>query len=214
MVRLILEEGGQRRAFKVNQGKLTIGSSESCTLTIASEDVAENHAELEIAGDVITLRPRKGVLPPMMFGQPVKGERSLTLGSEFTIGDAKFRIEDPDAPAQAAAQPGAGASRSSRRGGKTVGTPKNVPQRRTGERTRPVATIERGMPSWLIVVLLLGGVGITVIAYTNYVGSQSQTGSDSPETTLGIAEDYLKSGTGKPSFSAYTHQAQLTVMRI
>ena len=42
MARLILEEGGERRAFRVNQGKLTIGSSEACTLTgaRAMEDMA------------------------------------------------------------------------------------------------------------------------------------------------------------------------------
>ena len=83
MARLILEEGGQRRAFRVNEGKLTIGSSESCTLTLASPDVAEIHAELEVHGEEITLRPRPGVTPPRVLGKAVSNPTRLPKSAEF-----------------------------------------------------------------------------------------------------------------------------------
>ena len=45
MARLILEEDGQTRRFRLNEGKLTIGSGEAATLRCHSADVAEVHAE-------------------------------------------------------------------------------------------------------------------------------------------------------------------------
>ena len=62
MATLILEEGGNTRRFRLNQGKVTIGSGESCTLTIADDNVAEVHAELELLKDSATLRLKKGVM--------------------------------------------------------------------------------------------------------------------------------------------------------
>ena len=47
MARLIVEEGGKARRFKLNPGTLTIGSGESATLTLESSELAEVHAELE-----------------------------------------------------------------------------------------------------------------------------------------------------------------------
>ena len=61
MVRLILEEGGNKRAFKLNDGTLTIGSADSCSLTLESDDVAGEHAELVIESGEVTLKPRAGV---------------------------------------------------------------------------------------------------------------------------------------------------------
>ena len=49
MARLILDDGGKRRAFKLNPGRMTIGSGEGATLRLDSGDVAEVHAELRAA---------------------------------------------------------------------------------------------------------------------------------------------------------------------
>lgn len=94
MARLILEDGGQRRAFRVNPGKLTIGSGEGAALKLSSTDVAEVHAELVIGEDgSMVLHPRPGVLPPTVLGRPVKTPTRLPANGEFRIGEAVFRLE-------------------------------------------------------------------------------------------------------------------------
>ena len=77
MARLILEEGGERRAFRFDHGKLTIGSGEGCTLTLKSPDVAEIHCDLEFGGERVILRARAGVQAPVVNGSPAPGETSL-----------------------------------------------------------------------------------------------------------------------------------------
>lgn len=183
MVRLILEEDGNRRAFKVNPGKLSIGSGEGCTLTLSSPDVAEQHAELEVRDGDVVLKPKPGVMPPTVKGVPVRKDKTLAPGSEFKIGGATFRVEDPDAPAQKAPA----------RGSKAVGTPRTNAGRDGSarvQRTRPVATIEHGMPSWLIVgiilVVLVGGGFMLLKTF----GEQANSGTDSPAETLRFAESH------------------------
>ncbi|MCB9913841.1 MAG: hypothetical protein H6828_01680 [Planctomycetes bacterium] len=119
MARLILDENGERRAFKLRDGKLTLGSGQGCTLTLSSPDVAEVHAELELAGDRATLVPRPGVTPPKIAGKPVTQATTLTLGGSFTLGSATITLQADDAPfAAAAAAP------------KPVARPRRSPPRR------------------------------------------------------------------------------------
>ncbi|MGK0218549.1 MAG: hypothetical protein ACI9HE_002043, partial [Planctomycetota bacterium] len=67
-MRLILEENGETRRFKLNQGTLTVGSGESCTLTVQSEDVADVHLEIRVDGEDVIVVPRKGVGPVKVGG--------------------------------------------------------------------------------------------------------------------------------------------------
>ncbi len=191
MVRLILEEGGNKRAFKLNDGTLTIGSADSCSLTLESDDVAGEHAELVIEAGEVILKPRPGVKPPSMNGVPVSADKSVPLGASFKIGKAVLRVEDPDAPAAAA-------PKRAKRGHKAVGTPRSDTHgERAVHRTRPVATIEKGMPSWLIVLLLLTfGVG-GAYWFLKDVGEQATSGTDSVEETLLYAESHFGVGNRK-----------------
>ena len=134
MVRLILEEQGKRRAFRVGDGVLKLGSGEAATLRLASEGVADEHAELEIVGDHAKLRVAAGVAPPEIDGETVLGEVELRQGQGLRLGDALIWIEDEAleagagrpagaSPAAAAApspaaRPSAGASRSRTGGAK------------------------------------------------------------------------------------------------
>lgn len=145
MARLILEENGERRAFKLREGKLSIGSADACALTLASPDVAEVHAELELRGDVATLIPRPGVTPPKVLGRPISQPTRLPKSAEFRIGSAVFRLQ-PEGGAQAPAAP----ARASRGAAPAERRPRIERQRRN---------VQRGIPTWMV----LGIIGVIAV---------------------------------------------------
>jgi len=166
MARLILDEGDKRRAFKLNDGRLTIGSSDAATLTLTVDDVADVHAELRVEDGVVTLVPKPGVMPPTLLGRPVKQPTRLASNAEFKIGEALFRVES-DAPATApaaAAAAGAparvGAQRSAQRPARgprpgTVAATTREPRVQHQRRT-----VQRGLPSWAIIGIIVAVCGI------------------------------------------------------
>lgn len=152
MARLILDEGGNLRAFKLNDGRMTLGSGESCTLTLVSDEVADVHAELRVEDGVVTLVPRQGVLPPQLLGQPVKQPTRLAPNAEFHLGGALLRIES-EVPATGAPAVQRGAAPAASRGGARGSTV-----------TRQRRTIQKGMPGWMMLsifaaVVVIGGFG-------------------------------------------------------
>lgn len=158
MARLILEENGARRAFNLREGKLTIGSGESCSLTLASEDVAEVHAELELRGDVATLFPRAGVTPPKVLGRPITKPTRLPKSAEFRIGSAVFRMQSDDQPVAtgAAAKPRAArASGGTARPRAAAASNEERPQRIEHRRR----SVQRGIPTWMV----LGIIGVVCL---------------------------------------------------
>ncbi len=165
MARLILDEGDKRRAFKLNDGRLTIGSSDAATLTLTVDDVADVHAELRVEDGVVTLVPKPGVMPPTLLGRPVKQPTRLASNAEFKVGEALFRIESDEpssAPAAAVAAPvRAAAQRSAPRAARgprpgavaaTTREPRVQHQRRT---------VQRGLPTWAVlgIVVAICGIG-------------------------------------------------------
>ncbi|MFT5735376.1 MAG: hypothetical protein ACI8WY_004063 [Planctomycetota bacterium] len=183
MARLILEESGNTRRFKLSQGKLTFGSGEKATLTLASEDVAALHGQIEMGEDGAVLHIAKGVMPPQVAGRPVQGGHVMREGEVVTIGSSKFSVEydEGEGPAGAAApgpvtRPAArsGSARSgsrsggSRRGGSSSARRSGGRSEEDGERPRPTRK-STGMPGWLIgglVLLGILGLGYMVIAST------------------------------------------------
>lgn len=96
MTRLILEEGGKRRAFKVGDGVITIGSGAHAALKLTGAGVAELHAELVIHGGQVTLKPKPGVLPPKLAGRSLTNDAIVTPGVAIKIGDATLTVEPPE----------------------------------------------------------------------------------------------------------------------
>ena len=176
MARLILEEGGERRAFRFDQGKLTIGSGEACTLTLKSPDVAEVHCDLEFAGDKVTLRARAGVQPPVVNGAPAPGETVLGASAVIGIGSATLRLDlDESAAPQAApkAAPQAAPAAASR-GPAAAAKSKEErissakPAARSGARVqRAKRSVSRGMPSYVYALIGLAVVGVGFMVYKN-----------------------------------------------
>jgi hypothetical protein len=64
MVRLIVEDAGERRAFSVGEGRLTMGSAPEAKLQLSAMGVAGVHAEIEVHGGKATMHPKPGVTPP------------------------------------------------------------------------------------------------------------------------------------------------------
>ena len=104
MTRLIVEDGGKRRAFKVGDGTLTIGSGGGASLRLSDPAAAEVHAELLLREGRATLRLKPGVLPPRVAGRPAQGETAVGHGQTIQIGASRITVELPGgAPGAAAA---------------------------------------------------------------------------------------------------------------
>lgn len=143
MVKLIVEEGGKRRAFRMGKGVLTVGSGAEARLKLASTEVAEVHFELELGEGGVKLRARPGVVPPKLAGLPVKGESTLAFGKRVEIGGARLWLEpeEGEAPAVTPAPaalpaPGGGAGR-----------PRTERRERTSEAPRK--------PAWVLPVVVV-----------------------------------------------------------
>lgn len=185
MQRLILEEGGAQRAFRVREGKLTIGSGASCTLRLASPDVAEVHAELEVTGERVVLLPRPGVMPPTVQGRPVKEPTAVPTGSEFRIGGARFLLQAegqpaaaaPTAAAMPAVKPAVRSGGGARASSAGPARPRRAPRK-----------IQRGIPTWGLAAIVLVVVVIGFFLMRGLVESTGDTRGN-PYERLRVAKE-------------------------
>jgi hypothetical protein len=170
MARLILEEGGKRRAFRLKDGKITVGSGEGCTLTLASPGVAEVHLEIELAGGKATLLPRPGVLPPTLSGEPVSGPALVPDGATIEVGGARLVFDYEET---SAAPPPAAAPRKRER--KVPSAPPRQESRASRvERSRPRVEIKRGAPTWLILAIFGAGALAAFFVVRGLLGSMGE----------------------------------------
>lgn len=154
MSKLIVEENGERRVFKLSRGILTIGSGAEARLRLASLDVAEIHLELELSETGILVRPRPGVTPAQVSGVAISHEKSLGFGRVIQIGSARVWVEAEGVPAGSGPDVG--------RPGKRVLKPKTAPvSRSVVKRGRP--RVEHGAPVWLITGGIITAVAVGLI---------------------------------------------------
>ena len=193
MARLILEEGGERRAFRFDQGKLTIGSGDACTLTLKSPDVAETHCDLEFAGGRVTLRARAGVQPPTVDGAPAPGETTLGASVVIGIGSATLRLDldesaAPTAPPKAAPAAASTKPAPPRTKSREDRISSAKPAARSGARVqRAKRTVSKGMPAWAYgaIGLLIAGIGYFSVSS---IDLESGTGAD-PKDRIRVATE-------------------------
>lgn len=158
MPKLIVEEGGKKRAFRLGKGLLTVGSGAEARLKLASEQVAAVHFELDVADGGVTLRPRPGVVPPKVVGVPVSGEVVLALGKKIELAGVKLWLEDEEEAPTAAAAPDAASKPAA-----SSPAPAPAPARARAGRTRERREREPrsgGAPGWLVPVLVVSGLGV------------------------------------------------------
>jgi len=98
MTRLLVDDGGVRRSFKVGVGVLSIGSGPEAALRLTAPEVAEQHAELDVREDRVFLRVRPEARPPRVGGDEVLGEVELEPGAEIAFGRSRIRVEFKPAP--------------------------------------------------------------------------------------------------------------------
>jgi hypothetical protein len=152
MTRLIVDEGGKRRAFKIQDGRLTVGSGPDAALRLTSGDVADLHLDLEVSGGRVTLRARPGVTAPAVDGRPATGPLELAHGASVRVGGATLRVEyeGEAATPQPAARPAAAPARAPKR-------PKGVVESR---RARELHSSGRGLPGWATALIVLAVVAV------------------------------------------------------
>ncbi len=161
MARLILEEGGRTRRFKLSGGKLTFGSGEQATLSLESEDVAELHGQIEMTDEGAVLRVAKGVMPAQAGGRPIQGAHTMRAGQPVKVGSAQLTVEydDGEGPPDARVAPVV-------RGGAAATTASSAGRSARASRERPRSKTS-GMPGWataLIALVLIVGLGAGIIS--------------------------------------------------
>ncbi|MCA8979518.1 MAG: hypothetical protein H6831_03280 [Planctomycetes bacterium] len=227
MAKLILEEGGARRAFRFKEGKLTVGSGEGCTLTLTSPGVEELHATLVIKGGRAVLSTSAGAEPPRMNGRPVAERVELPAECSFTIGDATFELHADEGESASAAAGGAKrpavrkqaapstrpAPRAGSRGPARKTTSRDAD---TGDRPERVTArrreVKAGMPTWVLMLLLLGGA-VGIVFGVKAFFDASNTASFDPGAQLADAvtainkAQYLAAETALDKFDGVADQA-------
>jgi predicted negative regulator of RcsB-dependent stress response len=185
MTRLILEEGGKRRAFKVGDGVITIGSGPNAALKLASGGVAELHAELVIQGGAVTLKPKPGVLPPKLGPKALTGDTPLAAGSVVTIGEAKLSIDPPEGGAAPAAAPAV-------TGGRAAPREKTVEKQEWQRSAREMHSSKGLKPAHMLIILVpLAIVGFFVF---KKMAEQDAPNAFQAQTQYFRAVEMLKSG--------------------
>lgn len=175
MTRLIVDEGGKRRAFKIQDGRLTVGSGPDAALRLSSGDVADLHLDLEVSGGRVTLRARPGVTAPAVDGRPATGPLELAHGVSVRVGGATLRVEYEGQEPAPAPRPAAAPARAPKR-------PKSVVASRS---TRELHSSGRGLPGWAMALIVLAVVGVG-----GYLAARILTSK--PTDNLGAAATFLR----------------------
>jgi len=149
MARLIVDEGGQARRYRLKDGRLSIGSGEAASLSLSASGLEELHAYLTIRGQEATLEiVADGETQNLQPGIPVAlGGATFTLEEEAPVQASQAQeTTAPVAPRQARVKRGTqtASKRTSRSGG------------RGGSSSRRPA--KSGGPPW-VVLIVLGVIG-------------------------------------------------------
>ncbi|QDU85573.1 hypothetical protein Pla163_27050 [Planctomycetes bacterium Pla163] len=102
MPKLIVQDGDQKRAFRLSKGRLTLGSADSNKLVLTSDGVEAEHAVLTIREEAATLDALATV---QIDGESAVGMGlALPLGATVRIGGALIALKADDAEPKAAAK--------------------------------------------------------------------------------------------------------------
>ncbi len=204
MARLIVEEGGKRRAFRVGDGVLTIGTGQEAKLKVSSTDVAEIHAELSISGGQAVLRTRPGVVPPEIEGTAIEDEAPLVLGAHASIGSVRIWLEDEASPPGSGAAGGAVAAEAGKRAvgnaaqdhairrQRAMAEAKRRGDRSVVQRTKP--RVQRGLPGYVIALLVVGGAAAVALLVFKIFMSEASKGVAPVQATIAAVERHIEEG--------------------
>ncbi len=190
MAILILEEGDTRRRFRLNEGRITLGSAADCALCLTASDVAAQHLEIICDGADVRIKVASGVQPVKIAGRAVTGEAVLRPGSVVKIGAATLTLEAEGEAGGAGQGPASVARRAPAAGGAQAAQTQSTG---TVQRSRPRAQIKRGLPTWAILAIF------AVVIFIGYklIGStveSTQGGAFDARTTLSRVTDLVNQG--------------------
>ncbi|HPF13373.1 MAG: FHA domain-containing protein [Planctomycetes bacterium] len=188
-MRLILQDGDTKRAIRLTDGTLLVGSAPDCALVLQSDQVAPHHARIVVQGTEAHLEVVDGQAGVTVQGEPVTTSVALSHGQLITIGKAGMKLDTRPvaeaAPAKAATQPAAPRATSARSQAEA-----EAPQRvQRAQRGRP----QSSFPTWLMLLLAVPAVVVAWFAFRNVTGSTLEEGF-SPKTSKLRIEEALRMG--------------------
>ncbi len=145
MPKLIVEDAGQKKAFRVTQGRLSVGCGADAKLALKSDGVEEHHAILLVAPEGVRVQ----VLAPVVIAGRVveEGEVELPFGAALELGGASIHIAaDAAAPAAVPAKAVAAKPAAPTKGAAASGATKRAGAR-TGGKSAPARGKARGKAS-------------------------------------------------------------------
>jgi hypothetical protein len=166
MLKLFVEEGGSKRAFRIGSGVLTVGSGAEARLRLSSTGVAELHFELDVGADGVRLRLRPGVVPPRVGGRAAVNESLLAPRARVELGGASLWFEVEGEAAASPAAPDAPAPRPSA----PARTPHSAAASERLARRRAEPRPGR-LPTWLVPLLVLASAGIVFLIWLRVMKS-------------------------------------------
>ena len=171
MTKLIVEEGGRRRGFKMRPGKVMIGTAEGCALRLESADVAAEHAELTLSETEATLTCRPGVQPAAQSGRPLAAGAKLLNGVPFQLGSAVLIVEfegQAVAKVAVASAPIQRGQRIQRAGAGDGGRSDEVRRERPQRRSNPFLPV--GIIGGALLIALIGWKGLDALISSSTPG--------------------------------------------
>lgn len=115
MPKLIVQDGDQKRAFRLSKGRLTLGSADSNKLVLTSDGVEPEHAVLTIREEAATLDALAAV---EIDGERATGDGlAVPIGAVIRIGGAAIALRKDDAATKEAPAKAGTSARGAARGG-------------------------------------------------------------------------------------------------
>ncbi|QDU66897.1 FHA domain-containing protein [Engelhardtia mirabilis] len=229
MPRLIVDDAGQKKAFRVSKGRLSIGSADSAKLKLTAGGVEPEHAILVVRPEGVQVQVHK---PVKIGGQSVdSGEVDLPFGAPLAVGGATITVEADEAPAKsvpakavparampakqagpAAAAPKAGAARAgapSAGAAKRGAAPSKAGAARGGARAGAAGggrqrggdrgAKKQGLPAWVPMVGVVAALALAVWVFSGF-GSSSKADNAMTAATSQLDDGNLK--TARASLSS------------
>lgn len=96
---VMFTQSGEKREFKVKREKTTIGRNRECDIQIPLGVVSRRHCELEIEGDIVTLRDLGSSNGTYLNNRRVQ-EVEISAGDTVTVGPVIFTLVVDGEPAE------------------------------------------------------------------------------------------------------------------
>lgn len=178
-MRLIVQDGEEKRAIRLSPGTLTVGSAETAAVRLSAPGVAPEHLAIHVEGEGVEIE----VLAPRhtteLSGQAIEGRVDWPHGALLVVGSARMKAdlrEKPKAAAPAPVRSGAprGGRAEGRSGSARGASGGGARPARVQRSSRPRA--QRSFPTWLILLLAVPAILVAWKAFQSVAQSSASEG--------------------------------------